>query len=153
MAAKHGHKTVSIIRWTARILALFFTISFFFWNTIFVVGSVVTDLHGAITADLILPVALGILVLAADAVSWWRERLGGILFILISAAYVVILLINGWSGVHIISMTSVIKGVFIDWAILGLPLLIAGILFLIAARQSRKDSLSLAPESDVMSSN
>ena len=153
MAAKHDHKTASIIRWTARVLALFFTISFFFWNTIFTVGSVVTDLHGAITAYVILPIVLGILVLAADVVSWWRERLGGILFILTSAAYVVILLINGWSGVHIISMTNVIKGVFIDWAILGLPLLIAGILFLIAVRQSRKDSLSLAPESDVMSSN
>ena len=153
MAAKHGHKTVSIIRWTARILALFFTISFFFWNTIFVVGSVVTDLHGAITADLILPVALGILVLAADVVSWWRERLGGILFIVVSAAYAVILLITRWTGVRIISMSSVIQGVFIDWAILGLPLLIAGILFLIAVRQSRKDSLSLAPESDVMGSN
>ena len=153
MAAKHGHKTVSIIRWTARILALFFTISFFFWNTIFVVGSVVTDLHGAITADLILPVALGILVLAADAVSWWRERLGGILFIVVSAAYAVILLITRWPGVRIISMSSVIKGVFIDWAILGLPLLIAGILFLIAAQKSRKDSLSLATESDVMGSN
>jgi len=153
MAAKHGHKTVSIIRWTARILALFFTISFFFWNTIFVVGSVVTDLHGAITADLILPVALGILVLAADAVSWWRERLGGILFIVVSAAYAVILLITRWPGVRIISMSSVIQGVFIDWAILGLPLLIAGILFLIAAQKSRKDSLSRAPESDVMGSN
>ena len=153
MAAKHGHKTASIIRWTARVLALFFTISFFFWNTIFVVGSVVTDLHGAITADLILPVALGILVLAADVMSWWRERLGGILFIVVSAAYAVILLITRWSGVRIISMSSVIQGVFIDWAILGLPLLIAGILFLIAVRQSRKDSLSLTPESDVMGSN
>jgi len=153
MAAKHGHKTASIIRWTARVLALFFTISFFFWNTIFVVGSVVTDLHGAITADLILPVALGILVLAADVMSWWRERLGGILFIVVSAAYAVILLITRWTGVRIISMSSVIQGVFIDWAILGLPLLIAGILFLIAVRQSRKDSLSLTPESDVMGSN
>jgi hypothetical protein len=153
MAAKHGHKTASIIRWTARVLALFFTISFFFWNTIFVVGSVVTDLHGAITADLILPVALGILVLAADVMSWWRERLGGILFIVVSAAYAAILLITCWPGVRIISMSSVIKGVFIDWSILGLPLLISGILFLIAAQKSRKDSLSRAPESDVMGSN
>ena len=153
MAAKHGHKTASLIRWTARVLALFFTISFFFWNTIFAVGSVVTDLHGAITAYVILPIVLGILVLAADVVSWWQERLGGILFILISAAYAVILLITRWSGVRIISMSAVIKGVFIDWAILGLPLLISGILFLIAAQKSRKDSLRLAPESDVMDDN
>ena len=35
----------------------------------------------------------------------------------------------------------------------GLPLLISGILFLIAAQKSRKDSLRLAPESDVMDDN
>jgi len=31
----------------------------FFWNTVFAVGSVMVDLHGAISGYIVLPIALG----------------------------------------------------------------------------------------------
>jgi len=105
------------------------------------------DLHGAITGYIVLPIALGILVLAAEIVSWRRERIGGILFIVLSAAYFLIHMINDFSGLRFISITYKIRGLFTDWAIFGLPLLVAGILFLIAARLSKKPAISLNTES------
>ena len=147
MTGKSQHKTTVLVRWTARIIALLFSIIFFFWNTVFAVGSVMADLHGAITGYIALPIALGILVLAAEIVSWRRERIGGILFIMLSAAYFLIHLINDFSGLKFISIPYMIRGLFTDWAIFGLPMLIAGILFLLAARRSKNTDLELAPES------
>jgi len=71
------------MKWVTRVIALFVTVLFLFWYTIFGVGSVVTDLHGAITADIITGVAFGILVLTGYILSWWRERIGGILFLIV----------------------------------------------------------------------
>ena len=149
MADKRDTKLATVIRWAARVIALLFTINFFFWNTFFAVGSVVVDLHGEITPVIIVPIAMGIVVLAAEIISWWKERLGGILFILLSAAYLLIHLINGMSGLRFVSTMYMIRGAFTDWAIFGLPLLIAGILFLIAARLSQKNSLTHPPESRI----
>ena len=71
MASTRQHQTVTVVRWTARVLALIFTLVFFFWDTVYAVGSIMTDLHGAITTDIIIPIALGILVLAAYFLSWY----------------------------------------------------------------------------------
>ena len=147
MTGKSHHKTTVVVRWSARIIALFFSIIFFFWNTVFAVGSVMADLHGAITGYIVLPITLGMLVLAAEIVSWRQERIGGILFIVLSAAYFLIHLINDFSGLRFSSITYMIRGLFTDWAIFGLPLLVAGILFLIAARLSKKPAISLNTES------
>ena len=147
MTDKSNRKTILAVRWTARIIALLFSIIFFFWNTVFAVGSVMVDLHGAISGYIVLPIALGILVLAAEILSWRRERIGGILFIVLSAAYFLIHMINDFSGLRFISITYMIRGLFTDWATFGLPLLIAGILFLIAARLSKRTALKQTAES------
>jgi hypothetical protein len=147
MAGKSLHKTTVLVRWTARIIALLFTINFLFWNTFFAIGSAVVDLHGAITPIIILPLALGVLVLAAEIISWWKERLGGILFIILSAAYLLIYLINTLSGLRFAIITTIFSGFFSVWGVFGLPLLIAGILFLIAARLSKRPAISLNTES------
>ena len=147
MASTRQHQTVTVVRWTARVLALIFTLVFFFWDTVYAVGSIMTDLHGAITTDIIIPIALGILVLAAYFLSWWRERLGGMLFILVSVTFGVIHLISGLSGLHIRSITNMLSGWLIDWAILGLPMLIVGILFLITSWLSKRNVISPASKS------
>lgn len=145
MAAGETNKTARIIRLTARIIALPVMLFFLFWFTFFAAGSILTDLHGAITTDLILPVAFGIFVLAAYIASWLRERVGGILFVLVSFALAIDMLISGLSGVHIVPVATILKNALLDWAIFGLPLLIVGILFLITVGLSKKEVIN--PES------
>ena len=104
------YKRQTVVRWAARVTALIFTLFFFFWNTVYAVGSIVTDLRGAITTDIIIPIALGLLVLAAYVLSWWRERLGGMLFIVVSITFGVIYLISGLFGLPIRSVTNMLSG-------------------------------------------
>lgn len=144
MAPISLHKVATVVRWTARVIALLITPFFLFWYTLFGVGSIITDLHGAITANIILPIALGILVLAGCVLSWWWERLGGMLFILASVALAVGPLISGWSTLRILSITNILADLLRGWVIFGLPLLIAGILFLITSWLSRRNAFSLA---------
>ena len=141
MATTSLHKVSTTMRWITRVIALIVTVLFLFWYTIFGVGSVVTDLHGAITADIIPGVAFGILVLTGYILSWWRERIGGILFILASFGVMVAAVVNqsqhlvaGWSLSQYIP--SFIRG-FLQ---LGFPLLITGILFLVVPWLSKMAS-------------
>jgi hypothetical protein len=134
------HKASTTMRWVTRGIALLVTILFLFWYTIFGVGSIVVDLHGAITADIIPGVVFGILVLTGYILSWWRERIGGVLFILASVGVTVAGVVNlsqhlpaGWSMLQ--SIPILIRG----WLRLGLPLLITGILFLIVSWLSRME--------------
>jgi hypothetical protein len=138
MTSKETNKTAKIIRLTARIIALPVTLFFLFWFTFFAAGSILTDLHGTITTDLVPPVISGILVLAAYTMSWRRERVGGILFVLVSAALGIYVLVSRLSAVHIVSVATILKNTLLDWAIFGLPVLIVGILFLVAAKLSKK---------------
>ncbi len=134
------HKASTTMRWITRGIALLVTILFLFWYTIFGVGSIVVDLHGAITSDIIPGIALGILVLTGYILSWWRERIGGVLFILVSVGVAVTAVANlsqhlpaGWSVLQ--SAHGLVRG----WLQLGLPLLITGILFLIVSWLSRME--------------
>jgi hypothetical protein len=128
------------MRWVTRVIALLVTVLFLFWYTIFGVGSVVTDLHGAITAAIIPAVVFGILVLTGYILSWWRESIGGILFILASFGVTVAAGVNlsqhwpaGWP------MSRFIPYLIRGFLQLGLPLLITGILFLIVSWLSRME--------------
>jgi hypothetical protein len=118
-----------IVRWAARVIGLIITIYFIFWYTIFNVGSVLIDSHSQISANMLVPLGFGILVLAAYILSWRNERLGGILFILASIGTAVVEAVSGWSFI-----IRSIRG----WLFLGFPLLIAGVLFLISSSLSRK---------------
>ena len=74
----------------------------------------------------LLLVIIGAFALAGCILSWWRERPGGILLIAVSAAL----------GAHI----AVFAGRYhmLVWSMLGLPYLVAGILFLNSWRLSRE---------------
>ncbi len=78
------------------------------------------------TAGILLGVLLG-LALLGTIVSWWRERLASML---LAAASVGL-------GIHIAVYAG--RNHFFAWLMVGLPYLVAGILFLISSRLSRQD--------------
>ena len=69
---------------------------------------------------------IGAIALAGCILSWWRERLAGILLILTAAAL----------GAHIGVFAG--RNQLVVWSMLGLPYLVAGVLFLNCWRLSRK---------------
>jgi len=112
------------MRWAARIICLAITV----FGGIMLIGEAVSELlsQGFVTIPLedALLVLVGIVALAGCVLSWWRDRLSGILLVVTSAGL----------GAHI--------GIFaghnhvMAWAILGLPYLVAGGLLLCAWRLS-----------------
>ncbi len=66
------------------------------------------------------------IALAGCILSWWRERLAGILLILTAVG----------EGVHIGVYAG--RNHFLVWLMVGFPYLVAGVLFLISRRLSRK---------------
>lgn len=79
----------------------------------------------------VLLVIIGAVALAGFILSWWRERPAGILLVATAAAL----------GAHIGVFAA--RNQLMVWSMLGLPFLIAGVLFLNAWRLSRK---TLQPE-------
>ena len=66
------------------------------------------------------------IALAGCILSWWRERLAGILLILAAVG----------QGVHIGVYAG--RNHFLVWLMVGFPYLVAGVLFLISWRLSKK---------------
>ncbi len=66
--------------------------------------------------------------LAGGILSWWRERLAGILLVLAAIGM----------GLHIGAFAG--RNHVLVWLIMGLPYLIAGVLFLNSRRLSRKSA-------------
>ena len=74
----------------------------------------------------VLLVIIGAVALAGFILSWRRERIGGILLVSVAAAL----------GVHIANYAG--RNHALAWAMVGLPFLVSGVLFLNAWRISRK---------------
>jgi hypothetical protein len=113
------------MRWAARIIGLA-TAGLLLISLI--AGAIVEAAEGweAIEIAGILLVLLAAMALAGCIVSWWRERLAGILLILAAVGM----------GIHIGVYAE--RNHFLVWLMLGLPYLIAGVLFLTSWRLSRK---------------
>ena len=69
---------------------------------------------------------LGAMALAGCIVSWWRERLASILLVLTAVGF----------GIHIGLFAG--HNHFLAWSMMGLPYLVAGMLFLNSWRLSRR---------------
>lgn len=128
MTTNVQYKMATPVKWIARVIGLIASLYFLFWYTFFGIGSGLAD-HIPINANIIPPIVFGALVLVAYVVSWRHERFGGVLFILASIGVFIvpafISIINAkpiWNG----PLSLFIR----NWAYLGLPLLIAGVLFL-----------------------
>ena len=130
------NKIAVTFRWFTRVVGLIATLYFLFWYVFFDIGSGLVD-HIPINADIISPILFGALVLVAYILSWWRERLSGILFILAAIGVFVIPAI-----ISIINAKPVWNGgfslYFMNWAYLGLPLLVAGVLYLTTSWLSKR---------------
>ena len=113
------------MRWAARIIGLT-TAGFLLISLI--AGAIVEAAEDwePITIAGILLAVLAAMALAGCIVSWWRERLASILLILTAVGM----------GIHIGIYAG--RNHFLVWLMLGLPYLIAGVLFLASWRSSRK---------------
>jgi hypothetical protein len=74
----------------------------------------------------VLLVVIGAAALAGMILTFWRERIGGIILVSVAAAL----------GVHIANFAG--SGQAQVWSMVGLPFLVAGVLFLNAWRISRE---------------
>ena len=113
------------MRWAARIIGLA-TAGFLLISLI--AGAIIEAAEDwePITIAGILLAVLAAMALAGCIVSWWRERLASILLILTAVGM----------GIHIGVYAG--RNHFLVWLMLGLPYLIAGVLFLASWRSSRK---------------
>jgi hypothetical protein len=86
------------------------------------VGSVPLEPAGVLLA------VIGMVALAGLILSWWQERIAGILLVACSAAL----------GAHIAAYAG--KNHALAWAMVGLPFLVSGVLLLNAWRLSREST-------------
>ena len=114
------------MRWTARAIGLLGA----GFLLVMLIGEGIVDVLdeglGAVETAGILLGVLGGLALAGSIASWWRERLAGILLVLVSVGL----------GIHIGVYAG--RNHFLVWLMVGLPYLVAGVLFLISGRLSTK---------------
>ncbi len=117
------------MRWAARLIGLG-TMAFFL-----LAWCLSLMFRGFFASDILFVVSFGF-GLAGWIVSWWRELLAGILLILAC-------LVMG-SGLGLSGQWRVSN---MDWSRLGLPFLVAGVLFLLSWWLSRKTNPSALPPS------
>lgn len=158
-------KSASVVRWAARIIGLPVTLAIFLLMGIENVRMIFMRLpkgppnmpvHIPVTAQIIIAIVFAALVSGAYVTSWWKERIGGMLFVFASIFVIgwQIALFIGNSRVYQVpgfqgSMSN-IGSWFIMWVWTGgLPLLLVGILFLIAVRLSKKPVISPELQSNV----
>jgi hypothetical protein len=137
MAAAKTPKSANIIRWVARIIGMPVSLLLFLGYTIQPVREVISDLH--------------ILVLLAYIVSWRRERIGALLFLLASITQVIGIQFYanpeyGYFPATSVYMSPHIVYLMRDWAWIGFPMLLMGILFFAASWLSRRKNI--IPESE-----
>ena len=115
------------MRLTARVIGL---VASGFWLISLITSGIFEALAGdweaIVEIEGILLVVFAAIALAVCVVSWWRERLAGILLVLIAIGF------GAYSGA-IAGRNHIIVGLMI-----GLPYLIAGVLLLYSWRLSRK---------------
>jgi hypothetical protein len=150
--------TSTLIMWSTRVIASLITIVFvliLILNATQIIPYV-TRIHRTLNLNMIMSVVPGILVLVGYTLSWWRERTGGVFFILASVL-IGLDYLRTWSiirpsitipsdvfppGYTVIGTQNAFFWVFRAWAILGLPLLVVGIMFFVISRLSKMKRLS-----------
>jgi hypothetical protein len=116
------------MKWTARVIGLVMAGFFLVFLIGEAVGEYLDQGREAIeTAGILLGVLLG-LALLGTLLSWWRERLASILLAIASIGL----------GIHIALYAG--RNHFLAWLMIGLPYLVASILFLISSQLTRQKS-------------
>ena len=126
MLESEQYRIVKLMRLAARIIG--FGAAGFFLT--FLIGEGIAEFAAtgweAIEIEGVLLVVIVGIALAGCLLSWWREQLAGIL--LVSSAIAM--------GIHIGIVAQ--RNELLVWSMVGLPYLIAGVLFLNSWRLSRK---------------
>ena len=132
---------VKRLRWSARIIGILAMALCLFLLVLMIVEIVTEIQEEGFEGEYFLVLLLPIIPAAGFIVSWWRERVGGSILI-------VSYFLSGFSC----TIESLYLGEGfrlcppITW-ILPLPFLVAGVLFLICSKLSRKTSFSALPPS------
>ena len=127
MSESKRHRLARRMKWAARIIGLIMGGLFLVVLIGEAAGEFLDEGREAIeTAGILLGVLAG-LALLGTIVSWWRLRLAGILLAVASLGL----------GIHIAVYAG--RNHFLAWLMIGLPYLVAGVLFLISSRLSRQD--------------
>jgi hypothetical protein len=154
LKSNNTSKSANTLRWIARIIGLFVTlviISVMRMENIRIIfmrlpkGPPNMPVHLPVTPQMITSIVFALLVLAAYVKSWWKERRGGILFIIVSFVGTAIILISMLASVT--HPPTTVSGWFSGflgpllflWLMFGLPPLICGLLFLKAASLTKRD--------------
>jgi hypothetical protein len=132
MADTKSNRPSVIINWVARILGLIVLIVFL----VVLIGDAVDTIRqgnefGIESLYIITPI---VIALAGYILAWWYKIIGGSLLILASIIFGILIPVAAWQHQSPTSDFRPLQG----WLILGLPLLIFGVLFLISAYLNRK---------------
>lgn len=120
------HLLAKIMRRTGRIIGLVAAVFFLVILVGEAIGETLSEGGELIETAGVLLAALSAVALAGCILSWWRERLAGILLVLVSIGL----------GIHIGAFAG--RNHFLAWSMVGLPYLIAGGLLLSAWWLERK---------------
>jgi hypothetical protein len=127
MKDEKRQRLIKRLRLTARIIAS----AAAFFLLIFLVGGAVEELVAEDAEGLnIEGITLGLLGLVAVAgciIAWRREKLGGIILMLVALGF----------GIHIAFIAG--RNHFLAWLVIGFPYLLAGALFLYTWRLTMRD--------------
>ena len=117
------------MRWAARIIGL---LAAGLWLISLIASGISVlldgDVESAVEIEGILLMVFAAIALAVCVASWWRERLAGVLLVLVAIGF------GSYSGA-IAGRNHVIVGLMI-----GVPYFIAGVLFLYSWRLSRQNT-------------
>jgi hypothetical protein len=136
MSATKQQRLAKRMRLAARVIGVVITTFFL----LFLIGETITSIQAEgfkFDAESLFVVVPAVIALAGYIVSWWRERVGGSLLILVSIAFGILPSVGAQQHQVPWSMLQALQG----WLILGSPFLVAGVLFLLSWWLTRKASL------------
>ena len=129
MSESRQHNLAKRLRWAGRVIGLLAAAMCLMMLIISATVEVLAEGWEAINADIVAGILIGVLGaigLAGCIVSWWRERVAGILLVLTAIGF----------GIHIGLVAE--RNHFLAWLMVGFPYLVAAVLLFYSWRLSRK---------------
>ncbi len=130
MSATKHHRIAKGLTWAARVIGVGETAFLLFqW----LCAQMFTEAEGS-GAIANFSAVTAVIALAGCIISWWREWLAGVLLIISWLTY------SGWFIYKIAMGPLATRSYFLGYLVFGSPLLLAGLLFLLSWRLSRRIS-------------